>query len=417
MAVPFLNDIDLNGNEIFNITIHNVSSFPEVRQGKVIWHTGNKKYYICDGSSWLPLATEGYVGSEITDVLNALSTHENLDTEVDNVHGAKTYVDNEISGLNTTLSGDISTVSSNLSTHEGLTTELDDVHGSKTYIDGEISSLDTSLSGDISTLQTNLNNHETAASPHIDHEVVTNKGAANGYAGLDANAKVPLAQLPDESQQITTVGLSTDTKPTDATAADKFFETDTGDSYIYDGASWVIMADADWANVSLDWTNITNKPTSTVTEIDNAVSFTQGSDSFDSAGDYTNLRARATTAADVGLDSVDNYSRADYDGRYLQITNNLGDLTDVDVARTSLLLDDVSDKFTSVIGDGTNTTFNITNPSSRSNVEDLMVQVIENSGSYTTVFPNVERDTTNNQLSIVFSQAPAIDEYKVLIVG
>jgi len=413
MAVPFLNDIDLNGNEIFNLTIHNVSSFPEVRQGKVIWHTGNNKYYVCDGTDWIPLATEGYVGNEITDVMNALSTHEGLTAETDNVHGTKSYVDNEISDLNTLLSGDISTVSSNLSTHEGLTTEIDDAHGSKTYIDGEISTLST----DISSLQTNLNNHETADSPHGGHEITSNKGVANGYAGLDGNAKVPLSQLPDDTQQITTVGVSTDTKPTDATAADKFFETDTGDTYIYDGTSWIIMADADWANVELDWTNIANRPSSSVSEIDSAVIFTQGSDSFNNAGDYTNLRARATTALDVGLDNVDNYSRAHYDGRYLQISNNLSDLTDVSAARTSLLLENVADKFTTVIGDGVKTSYNISNPSPDSNIEDLMVQVIENQGSYSTVFPNVERDTINDQVTIVFAEAPALEEYRVIITG
>jgi len=41
-------------------------------------------------------------------------------------------------------------------------------------------------------------------------------------------------------------------------------------------------------------------------------------DSFNSAGTYTSLRAQATTKADVGLGSVDDYSRADYDVRYLQ---------------------------------------------------------------------------------------------------
>lgn len=33
--------------------------------------------------------------------------------------------------------------------------------------------------------------------------------------------------------------------------------------------------------------------------------------SFDSSGDYENLRARATTAGDVGLEAVDNTSDAD----------------------------------------------------------------------------------------------------------
>jgi hypothetical protein len=38
---------------------------------------------------------------------------------------------------------------------------------------------------------------------------------------------------------------------------------------------------------------------------------------FNTSGDYGSLRARATTKSDVGLGSVDNYSRAYYDGRYL----------------------------------------------------------------------------------------------------
>lgn len=33
-------------------------------------------------------------------------------------------------------------------------------------------------------------------------------------------------------------GLSTDTKPTDALAGSSFFETDTGASWVFDGATW-----------------------------------------------------------------------------------------------------------------------------------------------------------------------------------
>lgn len=39
--------------------------------------------------------------------------------------------------------------------------------------------------------------HEAAADPHGQYQKESEKGAANGYAGLDAGSKVPVAQLPD----------------------------------------------------------------------------------------------------------------------------------------------------------------------------------------------------------------------------
>jgi hypothetical protein len=96
----------------------------------------------------------------------------------------------------------------------------------------------------------------------IGAESLTNKDQPNGYAGLDSNAKVPLALLPDTTKQMTHVVLD----ETERLAlmglieGDKAFETSTGDSYIWNGTSWVLMADADWQNVSLEWDNIINKP-------------------------------------------------------------------------------------------------------------------------------------------------------------
>ncbi|MEM1973256.1 MAG: tail fiber domain-containing protein [Thermoplasmata archaeon] len=85
-------------------------------------------------------------------------------------------------------------------------------------------------------------------------------GKPNGIATLDANGKVPLTQLPDISKQPTYVLRSTDPRPIDVVPGTKLFETDTGDSYIFDGTNWVLFADADWANVNIDWSNIINKP-------------------------------------------------------------------------------------------------------------------------------------------------------------
>ena len=106
----------------------------------------------------------------------------------------------------------------------------------------------------------------------------SNKGQPNGYAGLDANGKVPLSQLPDASKSQTYV-VSDSTERNAITGmleGDKAFETSTGDSYIYDGSVWRVLAQADWENVNLDWNNITNAPSSSPSNIDDAVNIRHG---------------------------------------------------------------------------------------------------------------------------------------------
>ena len=106
-------------------------------------------------------------------------------------------------------------------------------------------------------------------------EDAANKGVANGYASLDANAKVPLAQLPDTAKGQTFVVADSTARAAIVVgtllAGDKAYETTTGDSYIWDGTQWLILAQAAWENVNLSWANIVNGPTSAVADIDDAV--------------------------------------------------------------------------------------------------------------------------------------------------
>lgn len=100
-----------------------------------------------------------------------------------------------------------------------------------------------------------------------------NKGANGGYAGLDSNGKVPLAQLPDTARQQTYVVTNTTARNalTGLISGDKCYETSTGDTYIWNGTSWLTQAKADWENINLQWSNVVGRPTSTVTSIDSAV--------------------------------------------------------------------------------------------------------------------------------------------------
>lgn len=100
-----------------------------------------------------------------------------------------------------------------------------------------------------------------------------NKGKANGYASLDSNGKVPLSQLPDASKSQTFV-VTNEAERNNLTgmlSGDKAYEISTGNSYIYDGSTWRVLARADWENVNLDWGNIKNAPASSQSNIDDAV--------------------------------------------------------------------------------------------------------------------------------------------------
>jgi len=257
-----------------------------------------------------------------------------------------------------------------------------------------------------------------------------NKGEVNGYAGLDANAKVPLSQLPDIAKSATTVLLSTDSKPTTPLEGDRVFETDTGDSYIYDGSSWVIMADADWENVSLDWSNITGGPSSTPAQIDSAVT--------DSHTHSNKATLDLITAAGSGsiITTVERNKLSGIDenaNNYIHPTDGAGslssltgatvlsgvtinseghvtgtttrDITAVDVGATR--------KYSEAIGDGVETSFTVThNLGSR----DVMVQIIEASSPYEVVYADVEV-TTTNVINVFFASPPSSGEYRITVIG
>lgn len=104
-------------------------------------------------------------------------------------------------------------------------------------------------------------------------ENTAKKGTSNGYPSLDANGKIPINQIPDIAKQQTYI-IKNNTEMnalTGVITGERAFQTDTGDSYIYDGTIWRIMADADWENVNLNWDNIVGKPTATPATIDDAV--------------------------------------------------------------------------------------------------------------------------------------------------
>jgi hypothetical protein len=100
-------------------------------------------------------------------------------------------------------------------------------------------------------------------------ENISNKGQPGGYASLDGNSKVPLSQIPDISgiggTKVYVVSGSVNRLaiPTGSLhSGDGCYEYGTGNSYVWDGTLWHLTASRDWANINIDWSNITNIPQS-----------------------------------------------------------------------------------------------------------------------------------------------------------
>ena len=78
MAVPFLTPIDLNHNEILNVSLQKLATDPTINlvEGRIFYHTGEQRIKYYDGNNWVPL-TNNFVGNEpiqITDNGNGTVT-------------------------------------------------------------------------------------------------------------------------------------------------------------------------------------------------------------------------------------------------------------------------------------------------------------------------------------------------------
>lgn len=60
MAIPYLNSIDLNGNEIQNVLIHKLAAAPASPvEGQIYHNTTDHKAYMYSGSAWVDITSAG----------------------------------------------------------------------------------------------------------------------------------------------------------------------------------------------------------------------------------------------------------------------------------------------------------------------------------------------------------------------
>lgn len=227
-------------------------------------------------------------------------------------------------------------------------------------------------------------------------QVRSEKGVSNGYAGLDANGKVPTSQLPD-----TVLGQLSYKGTWDPSGGTYPSSPSTGDFWISSGSGVVSTVDyeiGDWAVYNGgSWDKVDN------------------SDKVSSVAGKTGV----VTLVEADITDLDKYTQSQVDGLLAGKSNTghvhtAGNITDfdVEVANNSTVIAK-ADKYSTSIGDGTNISFTVNH-----NLEsqDVIVQIREAGSPFEVVIADIEVTDTNN-VEIKFNTAPTSNQYRVIVIG
>jgi hypothetical protein len=308
MSIPFLNNINLNKNELQNVLLHKLASAPGTPvAGQVYYNTTDNKGYLYDGTKWVAWLDAASIGG------------------------------GDVSGPSTATDGNI--------------VVFDGVSGKTIKDSGKKPS---------------------------DYQPVSEKGAANGYAGLDANGKVPTAQLPAS----VTGGLeykgawdaSTGAYPADPEAGWYYVVSvagtaggtayNIGDWAVYNGTSWDKIDNTDAVNSVNGKTGAVELGAADIDIADSGELFT--ATTVEAA--LAEVKAQANALPQIHAANVGNGSSTD-----IVVTHNLG-------------------------------------------TRDVLVQVRDNASPYDYVMVDIEA-TTENTVTLRFAVAPAENAYRCIVMG
>lgn len=224
--MKFLNNIDLNKNELQNAVIQNLASSPSnPEEGQMYHNTTEHKTYIFDGTSWVDVTAAPETGT--TDYAD-LSNKPQINSVT--LSGNKSLSDLGIEPADNTIVKD-----------------ADYVHTDNNYTSAE----KTKLAGIEAGAQVNtvdsVNNKTgavTLGASDVGAIPATEKGAANGVASLDANGLVPSAQLPSYVDDVLEYASSS-AFPATGDTGKIYVALDTNKAFRWGGSTYVEISQSE----------------------------------------------------------------------------------------------------------------------------------------------------------------------------
>ena len=410
----FLNNIDLNGNELRNVKLHNLGTAPSISAaaGGIYFDTGSNtiKYY--SGGAWVTVANTGTLAQFAATTSAQLATlisdetgtgalvFANTPTFVTPILGTPQSVTltnatglpvaTGISGLGTGVATFLATPSSS-----NLASAVTDETGSGALVFGTSPAITTSLTTGSTTFAL-VNTTATTVNFAGDATTVS-IGAATGTTTINNNTVV--------TGNLTVNGTTTTVNSTVVTVDDILIEL----------GAVTTPTDVTAEGGGINLLGLTNK---TLTWVGTNTAWTS-SENFDlvTGKTYkingTNVLSGSTLGSGVtasSLTSVGIITSGTWNGTTIAIANGGTGATSASGAKTNL---GFTTKFAEDIGDGAATSFTVTHGLASS---DVQVYVYEKASPYGQVFPDVA-NTSSSAVTLSFASAPTSAQYRVVVIG
>jgi len=410
----FLNNLDLNGNELRNVKLQNLGTAPSISAaaGGIYFDTGSNtiKYY--SGGAWVTVANTGTLAQFAATTSAQLATlisdetgtgalvFANTPTFVTPILGTPQSVTltnatglpvaTGISGLGTGVATFLATPSSS-----NLASAVTDETGSGALVFGTSPAITTSLTTGSTTFAL-VNTTATTVNFAGDATTVS-IGAATGTTTINNNTVV--------TGNLTVNGTTTTVNSTVVTVDDILIEL----------GAVTTPTDVTAEGGGINLLGLTNK---TLTWVGTNTAWTS-SENFDlvTGKTYkingTNVLSGSTLGSGVtasSLTSVGTITSGTWNGTTIAIANGGTGATSASGAKTNL---GFTTKFAEDIGDGAATSFTVTHGLASS---DVQVYVYEKASPYGQVFPDVA-NTSSSAVTLSFASAPTSAQYRVVVIG
>lgn len=410
----FLNNIDLNGNELRNVKLQNLGTAPSISaaSGGIYFDTGANtiKYY--SGGAWVTVANTGTLAQFAATTSAQLATlisdetgtgalvFANTPTFVTPILGTPQSVTltnatglpvaTGISGLGTGVATFLATPSSS-----NLASAITDETGSGALVFGTSPAITTSLTTGSTTFAL-VNTTATTVNFAGDATTVS-IGAATGTTTINNNTVV--------TGNLTVNGTTTTVNSTTVTVDDILIELGAVAS----------PSDVTAEGGGIKLFGLTNK---TITWVGTNTAWTS-SENFDlvTGKTYkingTNVLSGSTLGSGVtasSLTSVGTITSGTWNGTTIAIANGGTGATTAGGAKTNL---GFTTKFADDIGDNSATSFTVSHGLAS---RDVQVYVYEKSSPWERVFPDVKH-TSTSVVTLEFAVAPTSAQYRVVVTG
>jgi len=419
----FLNNIDLNSNELQNAVIQNLASDPVsgAEEGKVYFNTTAKELRVYNGTAWEAVGLNGVTADAAE--INILDGATLSTTELN-------YVDGVTSAIQTQLDGKASSSTSPTITLAG------DLSGSVTLTNLGSATLTATVAANSVALGTDTTGDYVATI--TGGTGVTSSAATSGEGTTHT---LSIGQAVGTADNVTFAGVTADAIKIGVTAAGEI-DTTTGNLTI-DSAGGTVTVDDNLTvtgNLTVSGTtttistetvtvddniivlnnNVTGSPTENAgieiergTSTNVALRWNETSDNWEFTNDGSNYQnlGSATTLGTVTTGTWNATPIAvEYGGTGATTASAARLALGATVASASATL---PQKLAFDIGNNSSTSFTLTH---NLNTRDVTVQIAEKASPYNIVIADVAL-TTADTVTVTFAAAPTNNQYRAVVIG